>query len=242
MLDLLVSVRSPEEALAALAGGADIIDVKEPNAGALGAANAKVWRAVAKAIEERVPLSASLGELLEFPSRLAESSLASYQYAKMGLAHCTEHEDWKALWKAALAQIPKNIHRVAVAYADYATAKSPLPAEIIHTAKQNRCKVFMLDTYDKTKLDVFDVMPGREIKRLFDLARENGMVAVLAGGLRLGRIAEALEVMPNVIAVRGGVCSSTRTGELSQDLVALWKRRCSHRQRGPRPHISFADK
>ena len=36
---LLVSVRSAAEALAALAGGADVIDVKEPNQGSLGAAD-----------------------------------------------------------------------------------------------------------------------------------------------------------------------------------------------------------
>ena len=36
---LLVSVRSAAEALSALAGGADVIDVKEPNRGSLGAAD-----------------------------------------------------------------------------------------------------------------------------------------------------------------------------------------------------------
>ena len=36
MTRLLVSVRSAEEAEIALAGGADVIDVKEPRRGALG--------------------------------------------------------------------------------------------------------------------------------------------------------------------------------------------------------------
>jgi uncharacterized protein (UPF0264 family) len=38
MTGLLVSVRDAAEAADALAGGADLIDVKEPNAGSLGAA------------------------------------------------------------------------------------------------------------------------------------------------------------------------------------------------------------
>src|SRR5690554_1200212 len=43
---LLVSVRSPEEAEAALVGGADLIDVKEPAAGSLGRAADAVIEAV----------------------------------------------------------------------------------------------------------------------------------------------------------------------------------------------------
>ena len=241
MIRLLVSVRSPEEAVAAMAGGADLIDVKEPNEGPLGAANSKVWRAVAKEVGDKLPLSVALGELNDFPAKLAEASLTPYTYAKIGLAGCADSEDWKKSWKEALSQIPKGVQRTAVAYADYATARSPQPKDVLLIGKQNRCKVFMLDTYDKSRLDVFDLLPGRDIKRLFDLARENGMIAALAGSLKLGRLAEALEVDPDIIAVRGGVCSSSRNGELSAELVKIWKTRFTHKQRGPKPHITFSE-
>ena len=46
--DYLVSVRSPEEALAALEGGADLIDVKEPSRGPLGAADPRWSRRYSK--------------------------------------------------------------------------------------------------------------------------------------------------------------------------------------------------
>ena len=39
MTELLISVRNPSEALTALEGGADWIDVKEPDNGALGKAS-----------------------------------------------------------------------------------------------------------------------------------------------------------------------------------------------------------
>jgi uncharacterized protein (UPF0264 family) len=46
MSGLLVSVRNVEEAEAALAGGADLIDIKEPLHGSLGAASAEVCEAI----------------------------------------------------------------------------------------------------------------------------------------------------------------------------------------------------
>src|SRR5207244_7336185 len=46
MTGLLVSVRSAAEAETALAGGADVVDVKEPRRGALGPADPSVWKQV----------------------------------------------------------------------------------------------------------------------------------------------------------------------------------------------------
>jgi uncharacterized protein (UPF0264 family) len=62
---LLVSVRSAAEAEAALAGGAALIDVKEPARGSLGRADEAVIRAVLGAVAGRRPVSAALGELAE---------------------------------------------------------------------------------------------------------------------------------------------------------------------------------
>ena len=69
MTRLLVSVRDASEALAALAGGADIIDVKEPTRGSLGMADGDAVAGVVEAVGERVPVSAALGELCEWPER-----------------------------------------------------------------------------------------------------------------------------------------------------------------------------
>src|SRR5438552_1913494 len=59
---LLVSVRSADEVKAALAGGADLIDVKEPAKGPLAPAEAEVVAAVIDKVGGRVPVSAALGE------------------------------------------------------------------------------------------------------------------------------------------------------------------------------------
>ena len=55
MTRLLVSVRSAEEAADAVSAGADLIDVKEPSAGSLGAATPEVVAAVMEAVAGRRP-------------------------------------------------------------------------------------------------------------------------------------------------------------------------------------------
>ena len=58
-MQLLVSVRNEIEAVAAVAGGADIIDAKEPLAGALGAVSSEVLRAIVAATAIQSPHSAN---------------------------------------------------------------------------------------------------------------------------------------------------------------------------------------
>ena len=60
---LLVSPMNMVEAQAALDGGADILDVKNPKEGSLGANFPWIIREVADLVRGKVPLSATIGDL-----------------------------------------------------------------------------------------------------------------------------------------------------------------------------------
>jgi (5-formylfuran-3-yl)methyl phosphate synthase len=60
---LLVSVADPEEARAAVDGGADIIDAKDPSHGALSPVTLDVLRTIVAAVDGARPMSAALGEI-----------------------------------------------------------------------------------------------------------------------------------------------------------------------------------
>src|SRR5437879_5820555 len=92
MTELLVSVRSVAEAEAALLGGADLIDVKEPERGALGRAKGATIAAVLRRISRRRPVSAALGELADFSCPYPGAGLA---YVKSGLAGCLGRAGWQ---------------------------------------------------------------------------------------------------------------------------------------------------
>src|SRR5687768_4221350 len=118
---LLVSVRNGQEAAAAAAGGADIIDAKEPDAGALGPVDADAFREIVS-VSARVqrPVTAALGDGTS--EDLLEQSAAVFvrggaALVKIGFAGITSRERVERL--LAAAGRPAGPGRVvAVAYAD----------------------------------------------------------------------------------------------------------------------------
>src|SRR2546430_16995385 len=59
---LLVSIRGPVEARAAVAGGADVVDAKDPARGALGPVRLDRLAAIRRAVGAARPVSAALGD------------------------------------------------------------------------------------------------------------------------------------------------------------------------------------
>src|SRR5690349_12551439 len=101
MAGLLVSVRSAVEALAAYAGGAAVIDMKEPARGPLGQADPAVWQAVRAAVPRAITLSVALGELVEWRGRdpIDPAWFDGISYRKLGLAGADRRwaDEWASL-------------------------------------------------------------------------------------------------------------------------------------------------
>src|SRR5581483_5280916 len=132
---LLVSVRSADEVAAALAGGADLIDVKEPSKGPLAPAEAEVVAAVIEAVRGRVPVSAALGEWS--PNAITEAHWhleLKLNYVKWGLAGYAPSPGWGEDLLDTRRELPVGMEMVAVAYADWERAKSIPPGELARFA------------------------------------------------------------------------------------------------------------
>src|SRR5689334_14696969 len=85
MTKLLVSVRDAAEARDAVEAGADLIDVKEPQAVSLGAAAPQIVAEIIQAVAGRRPVSVALGELIDHRGLAAAASPAKspLEYAKL---------------------------------------------------------------------------------------------------------------------------------------------------------------
>jgi uncharacterized protein (UPF0264 family) len=219
MTKLLVSVRSGQEAILACTAGADLIDVKEPTRGALGAADIDVIEAVVTAVAGRVPTSAALGELRE-GNRLPDALAERLSYVKFGLAGCESDASWTRQWRQAIASLPASVSPVAVAYADWRSAAAPSPEVVLSAAREVRCAGLLIDTFDKTRGSLEQHLSLEQLDRLISGAQTSGMLAVLAGGLRGEELPRLLALRPDYIGVRGAVCSGGRTGKLEQARVA----------------------
>ena len=77
MTHFLASVRCAAEAELVLAAGADIIDLKEPDMGALGAVAPSVIRACLKAVAGRKPVSATVGDLPMMPDTIVDAVMTT---------------------------------------------------------------------------------------------------------------------------------------------------------------------
>src|ERR1700730_1978413 len=87
---MLASVTSPAEAEAVFAGGADIIDLKDPAKGALGALDIGVTADIVRSVGRRKPVSAAAGAIQRTPREVVDTVAAiaatGVDYVKVGIS------------------------------------------------------------------------------------------------------------------------------------------------------------
>ena len=222
---LLVSVRSAAEAGAAVTGGADIVDAKEPARGSLGPVEPGVLRAIAASLPGGTPLSVALGDLHD-PAAVAGSwrrSSGSHPrpaelYVKVGLAGVRDPALARAVLDAvvgAARRPPLRQEVVAVAYADHARADS-LPRDLVaDLAADAGATGVLLDTWGKDGRDLFAWADPADVRRWLETARRCGLLTALAGSLSADGVRAAARLEPHVVGVRGAACDGGRSGLVS---------------------------
>jgi hypothetical protein len=229
---LLVSVRNLADARAAIEGGCDRLDVKEPRHGALGMADSRVMAEIASFSTDRpvsLPCSVALGEIDE--SRPTDASFvlpSGVSDIKLGPARLDTPRRWIDGWRHALRRFhcePRgSIRRVAVAYADWSMAGALTPEAILETAIEAGADGFLIDTQRKDGTSLLDHLSLRELNRLADTARRAQLPFALAGSLRLEDLPALVEIRPDVIAVRGAACEGRlRSADVSASCVRRLK-------------------
>jgi uncharacterized protein (UPF0264 family) len=213
-MELLVSVRSASEALAALEGGAALIDVKEPANGPLGRAEERTIAAVIQAVAGRRPVSAAMGELLQDPAPYAGGGLA---FLKWGLAGYRGNRPWRRDLGAAIERSDAQAAGctvVTVAYADWQRAGAPRVEDVVAFARRRPGGVLLLDTYEKRDhRTLLHWLGVRAIARVCGQCRGAGIRVALAGSLGPEEIRALLPARPNWFAVRGAVCTAAERHE-----------------------------
>lgn len=239
---LLVSVRNADEAKAAVAGGADIIDIKEPLQGPLGMAEPAVIDDVIAAVSGRAPVSAALGETCDWLRDAGATDSASVvprlptglTFAKLGLAGLSRSSDWFTDWHRVRSVFETAAGRplpwVAVAYADADVAQAPPVGEIIAAAARTGCCGVLIDTWDKSGHGVLELIPTDELRSWRRLARERGLFFALAGRLRSDDLRRRSIRACNVVGIRSAACADgDRTQMIAASRVAELRRRLHRR-------------
>lgn len=238
MTKFLVSVRNVVEANSAIAGGADVIDVKEPSRGSLGMAGCEtieaIVRAVSSATTGKRPVSAALGETHEWLNIAQLPELpAGLTYCKLGLSGLSRESDWTETWLAVRDRFQQHCLReqtessfgwIAVAYVDGDQTGAPPPEEVVEAAAGTGCAGVLFDTYCKDGRSLLDWTSVEELSRLSRRIRKYGMACAVAGGLCRAMIDTLAPVAADILAVRTAACEDgRRTGMVTEAAVRRFK-------------------
>ncbi|MFD0987558.1 (5-formylfuran-3-yl)methyl phosphate synthase [Methyloligella solikamskensis] len=215
MTQFLASVRGPEEAEIALRAGADIIDLKEPDRGALGAVPYGVLVETVRRIAGRAEVSATVGDLPMDPDVLepaiARTAEAGVDYVKFGVfAGETTEACLRALHPAL-----KGAKLILVLFAD------DLPdCDVVGLAADMGAAGVMLDTRHKGSGHLLSHMDRERLAAFIVQGRRHGLRVGLAGSLRKEHVDELLSLGPDLLGFRGALCeASLRGGALSEEAV-----------------------
>ena len=220
-MQLLVSPGSIDEARHSAA--ADIIDVKKPSEGSLGANFPWVIREI-KGFAQK-PVSAAIGD---FDYKPGGAALAAYgaacagaDYVKIGLAFegsDQARELISAVVRAVKEEFPEK-YVVIAAYSDYARMHSISPFDMAPIAAECGADLAMVDTGIKDRQSTFAFMDEKTLRSFTDGNRELGLGTALAGAFRFEDIDALKRINPDIIGVRGMVCGGDRNATVREDLI-----------------------
>jgi (5-formylfuran-3-yl)methyl phosphate synthase len=237
---LLVSVVDVGEARAAAAAGADIVDVKNPGEGSLGAPPPEVIEGVRAVVPAELPVSAAIGDMPNLPGTAALAALGAARsgatFVKVGLWGVSTEADAVALLRTVREAVPGAMV-VAGAYADaQRVAHAPLaPGLLPHVARAAGADVCLLDTAVKDGRGLLDFLSPDALASLVDEAHAAGLQLALAGALRAEDLPMLAATGADIAGVRSAACGDDRrSGPLEPARVRALRAACAATPRASR--------
>ncbi len=214
---LLVGVRSLDVAVEAADAGADLVDAKDPDGGALGALPPDRVRAIAEAVRGRTFVSAAAGQaggMGDLVTRLRVVAACGVDMAKVALppALAADPDLERACQPLRALATPA----VAVLFAE----DDPDPLWLPGLARAGFAGA-MIDTRGKAGLRLTDHRGMERLARFVATCRALGLLSGLAGSLDLEDIPRLAPLRPTYLGFCSGLAvGGNRRERLDPDRVA----------------------
>jgi (5-formylfuran-3-yl)methyl phosphate synthase len=217
-MQLLVSVKNVEEALLALASGADIVDLKDPSVGALAALDMPTSIAIVAAINSRAPSQIISTTVGENHADLTTLIVAIQQRAALGeliVKIAVSALFYGAQFLVEMRKLSKSgIKIVAVFFANERVDLTLLPI-----LKQAGFYGAMLDTSNKQH-NLLQMQTKDDLYLFTHFCHQHHLKSGLAGSLQTQYIDSLAEFGATYIGFRGGVCDNfERKSDLSSTKI-----------------------
>jgi uncharacterized protein (UPF0264 family) len=223
---LLVSVTDAHEARVAVEGGVDIVDVKNPAEGSLGAPAPGVIERVREAVPPERPVSAAIGDLPNLPGTAALAALGAARsgaaYVKVGLWGTSTADAAVAVLTAVRDALDGGASVIAAAYADAERVSgAPLPpGAVVAAARRAGAAGCLLDTALKDGRGLFEWLTPEALAALVAEGHAAGLEMALAGALRAEDLSVVRSTGADIAGVRSAAChDGCRTAPLDADRI-----------------------
>ena len=234
---LMVSVQNLPEALQALRGGADIVDVKNLQEALVGSAHPHVVKDVREAIPLENHASVTLGVV---PDQAGTVAMAVYTAGvlkatsvKVGFMKSEYDDAVDILLGAKRALEGFDTKLIGSLFADNPLYDGLDPHCMVRLAKDGECDGFLIDTLTKDGRNLFDFIPEEKLRDMVFEGKELGMSTALSGHLQMEDLDELARINPDIVGVRGAVCQKRdRTTGVYWEAVAEFKRQVQLRESG----------
>jgi (5-formylfuran-3-yl)methyl phosphate synthase len=230
---LLVSVTDADEARIAVEAGVDIVDVKNPAEGSLGAPRPGVIGRVREVVPPERPVSAAIGDLPGLPGTAALAALGAARsgaaYVKVGLWGTSGTDEAVAVLLAVREAVDRGAAVVAAAYADAERVSGrPLPpGEVVEAARRAGVGGCLLDTAVKDGRGLFEWFTPQALEALVGEGHAAGLEMALAGALRVEDLSLVRATGADIAGVRAAACrDGRRTAPLDAERIGRLRAEC----------------
>jgi len=209
MTKFLASVSNPDEAVSVLTAGADIIDIKDPRRGALGAVNIELTKEIVRQISGQVMISATIGDLPMVADKISGAintmHTTGVDIIKVGIFTSSVPAE---IFQVIKHHTKSGCRIVLVFFAD-------LKPELQDFSVLSEAGIYgiMLDTADKTKGSLRTIMNNDELDEFVKQAQSSGLLTGLAGSLKLVDIQPLLKLRPDYLGFRSALCDKQQRTE-----------------------------
>ena len=223
----LITVTDREEAEEIIDSECDILDIKNPSEGSLGANFPWVIKKIEERIGEDKETSVAIGDVPYLPGTvsLAVNSAARFSpdYIKVGLMGANTQEkaiDLLKKCRKSINMVDSDINLVAAAYADHDKVDSLNPMELPEVGEEAGADLLMIDTATKESGDLLNYMDEEDLKDFVSSSHERGLETALAGSLSKEDVDKVKDIGADIFGVRGAVCGEdSRESFISEEKV-----------------------
>ena len=227
-MKLLISPSNEAEAQEATAGGADIIDIKNPQEGALGASYPWIIKQIRQNTPRGIEVSCTIGDVPNLPGSASLAALGAaslnVDYVKVGLYGLKTVPDAIFLLQQVCRAAKDYNPQIKIAVAGYADAQkigSLNPLLIPEVVHKTEADIAMIDTAIKDGTNLFSHLTPKQLQLFVDSAHGFGLQTALAGSLRKQDLPVIYGLGADIAGLRGAACTNSdrNKGHITRTLV-----------------------